>query len=313
MIYGKMYRNCGLCPRCCGIDRTLQNKPGYCGASDEIRVGYVGPHFGEEPPISGEKGSGTVFFTGCSLKCIYCQNHQISHEGLGTSLSLAELVSKLEEMIRSHQVHNINFVTPDHYFPTVFEAVRQLRTKGFGLPMVFNTSGYQSVAMLRHAEGYADIYLPDFKYSDADLADSLSKCRDYPDIALSAVTEMVRQKGFLDVFESGSAISRKGVLVRHLILPGRVENSLNALTLLFLEFGGGLPLSLMSQYDPIRWFEDSSLNRKILETEFAAVYEHAANLGFQNLYVQFPSGCSAGPAEASPYLPDFRKKVPFGS
>jgi len=154
-------------------------------------------------------------------------------------------------MIQGEHVHNINFVTPDHFFPYVFELVTLLRGRHCTLPMVFNVSGYQSVNLLKSAEEYVDIYLPDFKYADRDLAKRLSKCRDYPDVALAALSVMLSQKGFLDCFDTGDPLARKGVLVRHLILPGYVANSINALTTLFVEFGAELPLSLMSQYVPV--------------------------------------------------------------
>jgi len=175
------YENCHLCPRQCNINRLKDSesaKTGFCGETDQLRVGYIGPHFGEEPPISGRNGSGTVFFSGCSLKCSFCQNYQISHQGLGMRMSTEELLQKLEDMIEQHHVHNINFVTPDHFFPHIFLLISFLRKKGHDLPMVFNTSGYQSVEMLKHAEGHVDIYLPDFKYSDSTLSANLYHCKD---------------------------------------------------------------------------------------------------------------------------------------
>jgi putative pyruvate formate lyase activating enzyme len=274
-------------------------------------VGYVGPHFGEEPPISGQSGSGTVFFTGCSLKCAFCQNHQISHQGTGEMMGLDRLRQALQNMIRLHHVHNINLVTPDHFFPHIFHLVALLRRKGFDIPVIFNVSGYQSHEILKIAADYVDIYLPDFKYSDPSLAASLSKCRDYPSIALEAIVEMVRQKGFLDACSTGSQLATQGVLVRHLILPGEIENSINALTSLFVEFGSGLPLSLMSQYHPVLRQKETNLNRYVSGEEFNRVYSHAQELGFEHLFVQFPEENIARHPEISPFLPDFRRKEPF--
>jgi putative pyruvate formate lyase activating enzyme len=271
----------------------------------------VGPHFGEEPPLTGTQGSGTVFFTGCSLRCSYCQNFQISREGLGETIGLEDLLAKVEDMILQERVHNINFVTPDHFFPYVFELVTLLRAKGCALPMVFNVSGYQSATLLKSAEEYVDIYLPDFKYADRDLAKNLSKCRDYPDVAVAALSLMLSQKGFLDCFDTGDPLARKGVLVRHLILPGYVENSINALTTLFVEFGAGLPLSLMSQYVPVTPQEAGPLNRPLTEAEFNQVYSHALDLGFQHLFVQFPA--RELHEIKPPFLPDFRLHKPFSS
>ncbi len=314
MDFLKLFQDCRLCPRQCKINRRDDNKQsalGFCKETHRLRVAYVGPHFGEEPPISGENGSGTVFFVGCSLRCSFCQNHQISHKGHGSAVSVEELLQMLENMVHDYNVHNINFVTPDHFFPHVFSAVSMLRGRGFDLPVIYNLSGYQSVEMLNIAENYVDIYLPDFKYSDPSLAARLSKCKDYPGIALEAIAEMIRQKGFLDSCSTGSDIAKTGVLVRHLILPGKIENSINALTSLFLEFGSRLPLSLMSQYHPVVHHKDTDLNRFVSGQEFNRVYSHALALGFEYLFVQFPDDRTEGHYIGSPFLPDFRNAEPF--
>jgi putative pyruvate formate lyase activating enzyme len=275
-----------------------------------MRVAWVGPHFGEEPPITGENGSGTVFFTGCPLRCVFCQNYQISHDGIGGIVSVDELVARVVRMVEADRVHNVNFVTPDPFFPHVFRVVERLREQGLDLPAVYNLSGYQSVEMLRPAEDRADIYLPDYKYSDSRLAAQYASCPDYPGAALDAIGEMLRQKGPLDVYETGAALARKGVLVRHLILPGHVENSLDALSSLFLEFGPGLPVSLMSQYRPRTDRLPASLTRPLLREEFGRVYAHVQELGFRNLFVQFPPEGGEG-AEEAPFFPDFREERPF--
>ena len=312
--WSEWFKQCFLCPRECGVDRLQEgekSRAGFCRQDSQLRVSYVGPHFGEEPPLTGTHGSGTVFFTGCSLRCSYCQNFQISREGLGETIQLEELLTKVEDMIIRKHVHNVNFVTPDHFFPYVFELVTLLRNKGHDLPMVFNLSGYQSANLLKSAERYADIYLPDFKYADRDLARQLSRCQNYPDVALAALSEMLAQKGFLDSFVTGNPLAKKGVLVRHLLLPGRVENSINALTTLFVEFGAGLPLSLMSQYVPVTPQEAEALNRPLTEEEFNQVYSHALELGFQHLFVQFPE--EAASDRKPPFLPDFRLDKPFST
>jgi len=222
-----------------------------------------------------------------------------------------ELLEKVIGMIETHHVHNVNLVTPDHFFPHVFELVFLLRRQGYNLPVVYNISGYQSVPMLRMAESFADIYLPDFKYADSELSQRLSKCRDYPKKALEAILEMVRQKGFLEDIDASCHVAGKGVLVRHLILPGQVENSLNALTTLFLEFGSGLPLSLMSQYHPVLPQKDQALNRSITKDEFDRVFSHAEDLGFERLFVQFFDQTPSLKPKAVPFVPDFRQKQPF--
>ena len=310
----QFYESCRLCPRQCKINR-LENsesaESGFCGETGQLRASYIGPHFGEEPPISGKNGSGTVFLSGCSLQCSFCQNYQISHQGLSSRMSQEELLEKLENMITQHHVHNINFVTPDHFSPHIFLLISLMRKKDLNLPIVFNTSGYQSMEMLKRAEEYVDIYLPDFKYSDSTLSNNLSNCKNYSSVALNAITEMVKQKGFLDAFGAEGEIAGKGVLVRHLILPDYVDNSINALTSLFAEFGKNLPLSLMSQYSPVRHHHDIALNRSLSKKEFDEVYAHALDLGFAHLFVQFPEKNSVNQPEASPFLPDFRKAEPF--
>jgi len=308
------YRNCVLCPRQCRVNRVANcddARIGLCGETDQLRVAYAGPHFGEEPPISGKNSSGTIFFTGCSLQCSFCQNHQISHYGLGTGTSVEELGAKIAYMIEHDHVHNINFVTPDHFFPHLFRLVHLLRRDGFNLPIVYNLSGYQSVEALKSAKDYVDIYLPDFKYSDPSLAAALSKCRNYPEIALEAIAEMVSQKGFLDSFLTDAPLATRGVLIRHLVLPGKVANSINALTTLFVEFGPDLPLSLMSQYHPVVHQEDEDLNRPVSEEEFNRVYIHAQELGFKHLFVQFPDKGRGQRRAVSQFLPDFERPDPF--
>ena len=232
-----------------------------------------------------------------------------------TSISIRSPLDELFEremgMIEKHHVHNVNLVTPDHFFPHAFELVSLLRREGYDLPVVYNLSGYQAVSMLRMAEVFADIYLPDFKYADPELSQRLSKCRDYPEVALEAIVEMVRQKGFLEDVEGTGDVAEKGVLIRHLILPGHVDNSLNALTTLFLEFGAGLPLSLMSQYHPVLPQKDQALNRSLTQEEFDRVFSHATDMGFERLFVQFLDQPPSVKQENSPFLPDFRQEQPF--
>jgi putative pyruvate formate lyase activating enzyme len=316
-----LYRECRLCPRRCAVDRTAE-EVGICREGRSLRVASVEAHMGEEPPISGVNGSGTVFFVGCSLRCIYCQNHQISHEGLGREWSVGELVERLVALCESVGIHNVNFVTPDHFLPHTVAVVEALRGRGLRIPVLYNLSGYQALESLRLIEPVADIYLPDFKYADPDLAGGLSRCPDYAAVALEALVEMVRQKGFLDSLLPGGErelygvdrhgsrpVAGKGVLVRHLVLPGQVENSRHVLEMLYLEFGRDLPLSLMSQYVPIRTFPEAPfLNRTVTAEAFRQVLEHAQGLGFRNLFVQYPEQTASG---VHPFLPDFSSAAPF--
>jgi len=226
-------------------------------------------------------------------------------------MSALDLFDAVMNMIQKCGGHNLNLVSPDHFLPHVFELVAGLRAAGQNLPVVFNLSGYQAVSMLKLAESYADIYLPDYKYADSVLSMKYSGCKDYPEAALNAISEMVRQKGFLPVHETESSPAERGVIVRHLILPGHVENSTNALTSLFLEFGSGLPLSLMSQYFPVTPQVQASMNRPVTGEEFERVYTHALELGFEHLYVQFPEKGTGHQPGPKPFLPDFRRESPF--
>lgn len=316
MDFLNLYKNCHLCPRSCGIDRTAGHvgaRKGFCREGSRPRISYIGTHHGEEPPISGINGSGTIFFTGCSLQCSYCQNYQISRGDLGKTMKTQDILANIIGLIRKTRAHNLNFVTPDHFFPHVFLLVSSLRERGFNLPIVLNLSGYQSKSLLKMAGEYADVYLADYKYADADLAQQLSKCKDYPQKALEAIFEMIKQKGFLSVKNiEDPAIAHEGVLVRHLILPGFIENSRQALTSLFLEFGRQLPLSLMSQYWPVCDHDQQHLNRFLTKDEFYQVYDHALELGFENLFVQFPEEGRISGLSSSRFLPDFTASEPFG-
>jgi len=319
-IYSKIsfedYKQCTLCPRECKVDRT-KGHTGYCEETDKLHISSICAHFGEEPPISGTNGSGTVFFTGCSLKCCYCQNFQISFEGMGIFYTCEQVVDEINKLVYSHDIHNVNFVTPDHFFPHTIKIVELLRKKNISIPVLYNMSGYQKVKSVKALEEYADIYMPDFKYADKNLAEQLSNAEDYPDRALESLIEMVRQKGFLDSFVENKQIATKGVLVRHLILPGQVQNSKDILTTLFLEFGNDIPISLMSQYYPTAMLMKNNkftkltyMKRRITLKEFEEVYEHATSLGFRNILVQFPQNFRSK-KDKTDFVPDFSKEKPF--
>ncbi|PID58958.1 radical SAM protein [candidate division KSB3 bacterium] len=303
------YRACDLCPHLCGVDR-LQGELGYCGECAQLRIASIGAHFGEEPPISGQYGSGTVFFSGCHLQCDFCQNHQISREHLGQNMNVMDVVDRLEELTFTSQIHNVNFVTPTHVLPKTVEIIQELRGRRIEIPAIYNMSGYERREILQELEPFADIYLPDFKYADTHLGERLSHCSNYPSTALDAIAEMLRQKGFLDVFLPGhdGAIAGRGVLQRHLILPGHIQNSLDALDMLFIEFGKELPISLMSQYHPVRPCQEPGMDQRLTAEEFQRVYDHTQELGFQHLFVQYPAESRN---QRPDFLPDFRKKQPF--
>jgi len=309
MEYTQSFRSCRLCPRQCKINR-LHGERGFCGETATLRIASIGAHFGEEPPISGQQGSGTVFFSGCTLQWDFCQNYQISTSNLGDEMDVVEVVNELEALHTTQHIHNVNFVTPDHFFPHTVAIVEELRKRSIQFPIVYNMSGYERFESLQTLEPYADIYLPDFKYADKRLGEELSHCRDYPAVALDAISEMLKQKEVLDVFltKNQSQIARQGVLVRHLILPGHTQNSLDALSTLFIEFGRKLPLSLMSQYHPVQSCDVPGLQRRITEEEFHQVYEHALALGFQHLFVQYLEDSES---QHLKFLPDFTREKPF--
>lgn len=292
---------CKLCPRACGAPRGEEGG-GFCKSGGAMRIARAAPHFWEEPPISGERGSGAVFFTGCSLGCAYCQNWEISSGAvspgeLGRAVTPEELSGIFFELIRQG-VHNINLVTPTHFAPLVRQA---LLVKPLPVPVVWNSSGYESVETLKTLEGLVDIYLPDFKYADSGLAAALSRAPDYPETALAALREMARQAGTPEYGEDG--LMKRGMLVRHLILPGHTQNSLAALELLARELPG-IPVSLMAQYTPRQGFslgdKFPELTRKITRRELQKVQERMFQLGLDG-FVQSRS------ASGDRYLPDFHQ------
>lgn len=299
------YQSCSLCPRDCKVDRT-KGPLGFCGESAVCRVSFIGPHFGEEPSFTGSKGSGTVFFSGCSSQCFFCQNYQISIQHDGRTITPAELHSEVRELLLKG-VHNLNFVTPDHFWPHIKELCWALRTEGISIPMLFNGSGYQKLEMLEEYAQWMDIFLPDFKFAEPELAKICMRDARYPEIALNALREMVKLKGFLEPWDTtGSQTARHGVLVRHLVLPGHIENSLKVLKLLYEEFGPGLPLSVMSQFQPVLGCAHrKKLERTLSLEEYDQVLDLVEALGFEKVYIQ-----ELKPGTA--FLPDFKNPAgPF--
>lgn len=298
------YRECRLCPRNCGVNR-VEGQKGYCKETAICRVSYVGPHYGEEPPISGKRGSGTVFFSGCSTRCFFCQNYQISLEGEGQPVSLSQLVSEVLSLAKKG-IHNINLVTPDHFWPHIVKLAEAVRTKGVNIPFVFNSSGYEKVSMVAQYAEVCEIFMPDFKYADPLLSNMCMGDKNYPQIALEAIREMVRLKGFLSPWDpSGRQSAQRGVLVRHLVLPEYVENSLQVLRLLKEEFGTGLPISVMSQYTPTpEAYRKGLLTRRVTQEEYKQVCETVLELGFQHVLIQSGYGDDL-------FMPDFSSETPF--
>lgn len=271
---------CELCPRKCGVDRSVSR--GYCGMGDQLTAAKAMLHYWEEPCVSGERGSGAVFFSGCVLKCVFCQNYDISAEQKGKIISAERLVKIFLEL-EQQGAHNINLVNPTHFVPQIINAVQTARDRGLSLPIVYNSGGYERVETLRMLDGIVDIYLPDVKYFDNDLAKTLSDAPDYFETAMSALAEMVRQTGKPDLDRNG--IMRRGTIVRHLVLPGQYKDSIEIIKRVGERFGGDILFSLMSQYTPFgkvktdKRFE--KFNRRITTFEYRkaldAVYETGMN------------------------------------
>lgn len=295
MNYNK--EKCNICPRECGADRTRKN--GFCGCPDVMLVNKVMLHRWEEPCISGadeNRGSGAVFFSGCNLKCVFCQNRDISRGAEGEEFAPARLAEEMKKLEASG-AYNINFVTPTHYYPQIIEALRIYRPR---VPVISNTGGYEKAETVKALSGYFDIFLTDFKYGDDNLAKEYSKAPDYTSVALSALSEMVKITGRPEYGEDG--MMKKGVIVRHLVLPGARKSSLEALKLVAETVGAeNVVLSLMSQYTPDFAPNISPLNRRITTFEYESVRDAALSLGF-NGYSQ-----DASSAKKS-YTPDFNNK-----
>lgn len=266
-----------------------------------VRIAWWGLHFGEEPPLVGRKGAGTIFFSGCNLRCVYCQNYQISQEGAGRNYSLEGLV-KIMLQLQNQGALNIDLVTPTIWFKPIKAAIIEAKRKGLNIPVLWNSNAYEEIEMLKGLEGLVDIYLPDFKYGDDELGFKYSGAKNYTEKATAAVQEMLRQVGHLEL--SQKAIAQKGVLVRHLILPGNIENSFQALDHL-KAIDNGLWISLMTQYEPTYQAKDfPEINRNITLEEFTAVLNYSKELGFHNGWVQ-----KIGSSDF--LLPDFTQKNPF--
>ena len=291
-----MLKECHLCPRNCGVDR-LAGQKGFCGVDAGIMVARAALHMWEEPCISGKEGSGAVFFSGCSLGCVFCQNRTISKGQSGKVITvehLAELFLDLQEQ----KANNINLVTAGHFLPQVREALILAKEQGLTIPVVYNSSGYEKAEMLRYLEGLVDIYLPDFKYLEADLAGKYSHAKDYPEVAMKALEEMVRQVRTPEFDERG--MMKKGVIVRHLLLPGHVRNSKKVLEYLYGTYGDQIYISLMNQYTPMPAMKDDpQLSRKVTDREYDRLLDHAISFGVTNCFIQ------EGETAKESFIPEF--------
>lgn len=283
---------CSVCPRKCNIDRDIAK--GYCGLDSRIKISRAAPHFWEEPCISGSKGSGAVFFTGCSLKCVFCQNYEISHLNNGRTVNTDDLIHVFDNLVNSG-VHNINLVTPTHYTAEIYKALKKFNSP---IPVVWNSSGYETVDSLKMMEGLVDIYLPDIKFYDSNISLKYSGAENYFEFAAKAVKEMFRQVGNLHINEEG--IADKGLIIRHLVLPGNISQTIKIFSYVAENFPKQTAISIMRQYVPCA---DAAsfppLNRKLTSKEYQIVKKKILELGLENIYFQ-----KAESAEKS-FIPQF--------
>ena len=294
-MYNK-YKNCCLCPRKCGVDR-LSGKNGLCGENAEIRVGRVALHYWEEPCISGEKGSGTVFFAGCNLKCIYCQNYSLSRSAKGIKKSVEELKTEFLKL-QSDGAHNINLVTAEHFAPSVKDALIRAKGAGLKIPVILNSSGYVTEETLEFLKDVIDIYIVDFKYMSEKLSKEFSAAEDYPAVAKRALQKMTELQPKL-VFEDETM--KKGVIVRHLCLPGNTEDSKMVIKYIYDTYKDSVVLSVMSQYTPMPACKNHPLlKRKLSKKEYDNIIDFCIKIGVENAYIQ------EGDAASESFIPEFR-------
>ena len=288
---------CTLCPRRCGAVRDAGEK-GFCGETGTLRAGRAALHLWEEPCITGEHGSGTVFFAGCTLRCVYCQNYELLRSGAGIPIMEERLASIFLELAEKG-ASNINLVTPDHFIQQILPAIREAREQGLSLPLVWNLSGYETVEQIRMIGKYADVYLTDLKYLDPELAAKYSSAPDYPETAKAAIAEMVRQKPLLKQDENG--LLREGIIVRHLLLPSHVNASKAVLQYLHETYGDRILVSIMNQYTPRPGMEAEypELARCVTKREYDRLVDYAISLGMENAFIQ------EGPTALESFIPAF--------
>lgn len=277
------YENCFLCPRKCGINRST-GQTGVCGVSSEIKVARAALHYWEEPCISGKRGSGAVFFSGCSLHCVFCQNREISDGKAGKVIS-KERLSDIFMELADKGANNINLVTPGQYIPDIVWAVNDAKSRGMKLPIIYNTSGYENVTELKLLEGIVDVYLPDFKYMDSTLSARYSRAKDYPSVAKQALSEMVRQQPDVVIVDATGLI-QKGVIVRQLLLPGHVNDAKAVLKYLYDTYHDHVYISMMSQFTPIALKDYPEINRTVTRREYERLVDYALEIGITNAFIQ---------------------------
>lgn len=288
--------SCRLCPRGCGVNR-LNKDIGYCKQTDTVKIGRYALHFWEEPSISGDKGSGTVFFSGCNLGCVFCQNYKISTQNSGKNITINEL-SDIFLDLQNQNAHNINLVTPTHYIPQIIKALEIAKSSGLNIPVVYNCGGYESVEALKMLDGLIDIYMPDFKYFDDKYAIKYSNAPNYSYHVKMAIDEMFLQVGKNKFDKEG--IMKKGVIIRHMMLPGLLFDSKKIVDYIYDRFNDDVYISIMSQYTPMKWVENyPEINKKVSKKYYQSLVDYALNSGVKNAYIQ------DGEAADESFIPEF--------
>ncbi len=283
MVNCKELEKCSICPHMCGINRN-NGQVGRCKSSNKVKIALYSVHDFEEPCISGENGSGTVFFSNCNMNCVFCQNYEISQQGKGKEITIERLAEIFLEQ-QNRNVNNINLVTPTSYVPQIIEAIKIARVNGLKIPIVYNTNGYENVETLKMLEGYIDIYLPDLKYAEDNLGLEYSKVKNYFEIATTAIKEMYRQVGSPKLNNDG--IIEKGLIIRHLILPSNIENSKKVLKWIKENMDKDVYVSVMAQYFPTyKAKQIENINRKLTKEEYEEIENYLYDLDIENGYIQ---------------------------
>ena len=286
-------KNCRLCPRNCGINRY--ENVGFCGANNKIKLAYYSLHKWEEPVISGSCGSGTIFFSHCNLKCIFCQNKKISTNTYGKEITIKRLSEIMLELQRMG-AHNINLVTPTHYVPQIVSCLHKIKNKDLKIPVVYNTSSYENAETIRMLNGFIDIYLADLKYYDDNLAKKYSNCNNYFKYASIAIDEMYKQVGKVYIKDN---LMKRGIIVRVLVLPGHVDDAVKIIDYLHKKYNNNIIISIMNQYTPLDNLEYENLNRKLSDEEYDYIINYALDLGVTNAFIQ------EGDTQEESFIPNF--------
>ena len=286
---------CNLCPRNCNVDRE-KGELGYCRAPYDMVIARYSRHMWEEPVLSGDKGSGTIFFSYCNMRCCFCQNYELSELHKGRVVSALEF-SDIVMDLQNSGVHNINLVTPTMYVPRIIEGLKMAKDKGLVIPVVYNTSSYENVDTIRMLDGYIDVYLPDLKYYDNKLGERYSNVCEYFKYASCAIDEMVRQVGRVVIGSDG--LIKRGVIVRHMVMPGCIEDSKKIVKYLYDKYGNSIIVSIMNQYTPVRECKFMELNRRVSDNEYDKVVDYAYDIGIRRAFIQ------EGDSQEESFIPDF--------